>query len=107
MIWVTMLDDLTPILVQSVSAILAALTPFIAAWLRARTRRLVVEQAATEAEAAGHRDGLSGAQKKQLAITLSGERLGLFTSMSEAEIDAMVEGALPQARTSARPPPGA
>lgn len=107
MICVTMFADLEPIIVQSITAVLAVAVPLITQWMRSRTRRLVVEEAATEAEAAGYRDGLSGTEKKLLAVTLSNARLGMFTSMSEDDIASMVERALPHARVSARPPPDA
>lgn len=100
-----MWHQIEPLLANAVIAILTAGVPFLVAWLRSRTQRMVVEQATTEAEAKGHRVPLSGPAKKQLAMSIAGERLGGWTTLSDERLSILVEDVLPQARMSARPPP--
>ena len=99
-----MLEALEVILVQALAVIVPAVSALVVAWLRAKTQKQVVEQATIEAEAAGHRDGLDGGKKKELALTLSSTRMGAFTRPSPERLDAMVEEAVPIARASVRPP---
>ena len=98
-------NEVAPYLVQGLIAIITAGVPLVVALFRARTQRLVVEQATAEAEARGHREGLRGGKKKTLAVTLAGERLGPWTRPSPERLGTMVEAALPQTRASV-PPPG-
>ena len=91
-------------LVQGLIAIIGAGVPFVVAWFRSRTQRLVIEQAATEAEALGFREGMSGARKKEFATTLATSRMGMLTMPGKERLDRMVEEALPAARKSIPPP---
>ncbi len=99
-----MLEALQPIVIQSLMVIIPAATAWAVAWFRSRAQRSVVEQATVEAEAAGHRQGLRGVKKKELAMTLSSERMGAFTRPSPERLEEMVEDAVPQAAITVPPP---
>jgi hypothetical protein len=93
-------------MIQALLVLIPLATAWAGAWLRARTQRQVVQQAAEEAEAEGHRHGLRGAEKKEMALTLSSTRLGAFTRPSPERLDEMVEDAVPEAKRTVPPPPG-
>ncbi len=98
------MDAVTEALAQSLAGLIPIAAAWAAAWFRTRIQKQVVEQATIEAENRGVREGMKGDHKKQLAVTLSQERLNVFMRPNAERLDAMVEQAVPIARASIRPP---
>ncbi len=99
-----MLEALEPFIVQALMALGTAATAWAVQWFRARTQRLVVEQATIEAESMGHRTGAKGVEKRDFALTLSATRLNSLTRPSPERLEELVEKAVPGARRSVPPP---
>lgn len=99
-----MLEVLQTMVIQSLMLIVPVATAWAVAWFRTRTQHEVVEQATIEAEAMGHREGASGEQKKQMAMTLSTTRMGPWVRPSPERLGSMVEDAVPKAAATVPPP---
>lgn len=98
------MEALEAIFTQAAVLIVPAFSAWAVAWFRAREQRAVVEQATIEAEAMGHREGASGEQKKQMAMTLSSTRMRPWVRPSPERLGSMVEDAVPNAAATVPPP---
>lgn len=105
-----LIEAVAPYVLEAFTALMVALGAYLTAWLRARTQRLIVQQAADEVEAESHRDELlRGAAKRDRAIGLASERMSSVTLRPGAgRLERLVDDAVPRARRitpSDFPPP--
>lgn len=96
--------QLQPVLLDLATSVLVAAGMAAVAWLRAKRQQFAALEATQLAEAEGHRLGLTGAQKKSLAITAMDDRLGPLTRPSAKRTDTLIESSLPEARATVPPP---